>query len=273
MIGVGITLQWSDFIKVFSHPKAVIIGLIGQLILLPSMAFLLLHWFRPEPEIAMGIMIIALCPGGSVSNLIALLAKADLALSVSLTAINSIITLFTIPLLINVALRYYMGEGRYIRLDVVDSLIKMIGIVLLPVSIGMAIRRFKPLLALKISKLVPLATIMVLVMVVAILIYRENEQLPTYFRQSGILALLLNLSSICMGYLLAQLFRVREKRAISLAIEVGVQNATLAITLAVVLLANPRFAIGAIIYGLLMLGSGFLIVIYGKWQHGRSVNA
>lgn len=171
------------------------------------------------------------------------------------------------------ALRYYMGEGRYIRLDVVDSLIKMIGIVLLPVSIGMAIRRFKPLLALKISKLVPLATIMVLVMVVAILIYRENEQLPTYFRQSGILALLLNLSSIGMGYLLAQLFRVREKRAISLAIEVGVQNATLAITLAVVLLANPRFAIGAIIYGLLMLGSGFLIVIYGKWQHGRSVNA
>ena len=152
MLGMGLSLVADDFKRIFLQPKAIIIGLVNQLILLPIIAFILVLLIPLQPEIAVGVMILAACPGGPTSNLISHLAKADTALSVTLTAFSSFITILTIPFIINFSLEQFLNESNMIQLNILDTFQKILIIIIIPVTIGMIIRKHKESFALKMEK-------------------------------------------------------------------------------------------------------------------------
>lgn len=152
MLGMGLSLSSIDFKRVLLYPKAIFIGLINQLVVLPLVGFGIASLFALPPEIAIGIMILAACPGGPTSNLISHLAKGDLALSVSLTALSSLITILTIPFWVNFAMTHFMQQSQIIELNVLETIVQIFVIVVIPVALGMMIRRFWPAFAHKMAK-------------------------------------------------------------------------------------------------------------------------
>ncbi len=263
MLGMGLSLVVDDFKRIFVYPKAILIGLTNQILILPLLGFTLASLFPLQPEVAIGIMILAACPGGPTSNLISHLAKGDIALSVTLTAISSFITILTIPFIVNFALLHFLEEGQMIKLDVVNTIIQILVITVIPVSIGMIIRRYKESFALKMAKPVRIASGIVIALVIIGLTIKERDNFLSYFRQAGIVALCLNVVTMIVGYYSSKLFNIKNKSAISISIESGIQNGTLAITIAVVLLENTSFAIAPAVYSLLMFFTGGVAVYFG----------
>jgi BASS family bile acid:Na+ symporter len=269
MLGMGLSLVIDDFKRIFSAPKAILVGLANQLILLPVIAFIIASTFSLTPEIAIGIMILAACPGGATSNLIAHLAKADTALSVTLTAFSSFITILTIPFIVNFSLEQFLDQSNMIQLDVLDTFKNIFLIIIFPVSIGMFIRKKSEKFALKMAKPVRIASALILVLVIVGIIIKEQETLAQSFQQAGIAVLSLNLIVMFIGYYSARLFKINTKRALSIAIESGIQNGTLGITVAVSLLAVPKFAVVSAVYGVLMFFTGAAAVYIGSRQHKK----
>lgn len=263
MLGMGLSLVTDDFKRIIVYPKAIAVGLVNQLILLPLIGFTIVLIFPLAPEIAIGIMILAACPGGPTSNLIAHLAKGDTALSVTLTALSSFVTILTIPFIVNFALVHFLEQGQMIRLDVIDSIKNIFIIIIIPIIIGMLIRRYSEGFALKMARPVRIASAIVLALVIIGIVIKEKENFVSYFQQAGIVALLLNVTTMVVGYFSARLFRITDKRAISISIESGIQNGTLAITVAVVLLGSTEFAIAPAIYSLLMFFTGGVVIFIG----------
>ena len=263
MLGMGLSLVTDDFKRIVVYPKAILVGLVNQLILLPMIGFGIAVMFPLAPEIAIGIMILAACPGGPTSNLIAHLAKGDTALSVTLTALSSIITILTIPFIVNFALVHFLDQGQMIRLDVMDSIKNIFVIIIIPIIIGMLIRRYREGFALKMERPVRIASAIVLALVIIGIVIKEKENFISYFEQAGIVALLLNVSTMIVGYFSARLFKIKDKRALSISIESGIQNGTLAITVAVVLLGSTEFAIAPAIYSLIMFFTGGVVIYIG----------
>ena len=270
MLGMGLSLVTDDFKRIIVYPKAIAVGLVNQLILLPLIGFTIVLIFPLAPEIAIGIMILAACPGGPTSNLIAHLAKGDTALSVTLTALSSFVTILTIPFIVNFALVHFLEQGQMIRLDVIDSIKNIFIIIIIPIIIGMLIRRYSEGFALKMARPVRIASAIVLALVIIGIVIKEKENFVSYFQQAGIVALLLNVTTMVVGYFSARLFRITDKRAISISIESGIQNGTLAITVAVVLLGSTEFAIAPAIYSLLMFFTGGVVIFIGlRWDKKR----
>ncbi len=266
MLGMGLSLTAEDFKRVFLYPKAILIGLLNQLILLPLIAFGIASVFDPGPEIAIGLMILAACPGGATSNLIAHLAKADTALSVSLTALSSFITLLTIPFIVNFALGHFLDEGQLIQLDILATIAQILVIVIIPVILGMLVRRYRKGFAQQMAKPVRVASGLVLALVILGLIIKEKNNVLGYAQQAGLVALLLNVGTMAMGYLTARFFKMNLKQTRTISIESGIQNGTLAITVAIALLGNAEYAIAPAIYSLIMFVSGGLVIWLGNKQ-------
>jgi len=256
MLGMGLSLVWDDFKRILVYPKAIIVGLINQLIILPLIGFTLASLFPLAPEIAIGVMILAACPGGPTSNLISHLAKGDLALSVSLTAVSSFITILTIPFIVNFALIRFLDEGQIIQLDVVQTIIQIFAIIVIPVVIGMLIRKFREPFALRMARPVRIASGIVLALVIVGILIKENEKIISYFQQAGIVTLCLNVATMLVGFYSAKLFNIKNAQAVSISIESGIQNGTLAISVAVVLLGSTAFSIAPAIYSLIMFATG-----------------
>jgi len=224
------------------------------------------------PEIAIGIMILAACPGGPTSNLIAHLAKGDTALSVTLTALSSFITILTIPFIVNFALVRFLDEGQMIRLDVVQTIAQIFVIIIIPVSFGMLIRRYREGFAMRMAKPVRIASAFVIAIVIIGIVIKERANFISYFQQAGIVALALNVATMAVGYFSARLFKIKSKQALSISIESGIQNGTLAISIAVILLHSTEFSIAPAIYSLLMFVTGGVIVFVGlKRNKGQLV--
>ena len=263
MLGMGLSLVIDDFKRIIVYPKAILVGLTNQLIILPILGFAIASLFPLRPEIAIGIMILAACPGGPTSNLIAHLAKGDTALSVSLTALSSFITILTIPFIVNFALIHFLGEGHVVRLNVLETIIQIFIIIVIPVCIGMLIRYLKEDFALRMAKPVRTASGIVIALVIIGIVIKEKENFVSYFQQAGLVALALNVGTMTVGYFSSRLFKIIDKRAVSISIESGIQNGTLAITIAVVLLNNAEFAIAPAIYSLLMFFTGGVAIYYG----------
>ena len=272
MLGMGLSLVIDDFKRIIVYPKAILVGLVNQMILLPLIGFGIAVLFPLSPEIAIGIMILAACPGGPTSNLIAHLAKGDTALSVTLTALSSFITILTIPFIVNFALVHFLEEGQMIRLDVMDSIKQIFVIIIVPIVIGMLIRKYREGFALKMAKPVRIASAFVLALVIVGIVIKERENFVSYFQQAGIVALLLNVSTMVVGYLSARLFRISGPRSISISIESGIQNGTLAITVAVVLLGSTEFAIAPAIYSLLMFFTGGVVIFIGLRRNKKQAD-
>lgn len=272
MLGMGLSLVFHDFKNIFRNPKAVFVGLVNQLIFLPLIGFGIVTLFPMQPEIAIGIMILAACPGGPTSNLISFMAKADLALSVSLTALSSLITILTIPFMVNFALTYFLDEGQVIKLDVVQTIAQIFVIVVIPIAIGMTIRKYKPAFAEKMGRPVRIASGVILAVIILAIVLKERAHMVEYFKMAGLATLSLNVLTMGIGYLTAKLFKLGRRQGYSIAIESGIQNGTLAISIAVALLGNTSYAIAPAVYSILMFFTGFAVVWLSTRKHGKSSN-
>lgn len=272
MLGMGLSLVVEDFKRIFFQPKAILIGLCNQIFILPLIAFGLSILFSVKPEIAIGLMILAACPGGPTSNLISHLAKADTALSVTLTAFSSFITILTIPLIINFSLEYFLEQSTLIKLNKIETFLQILFIVIIPISIGMLIRNYKEKFALKMAKPVRIASAILLVVVILGILIKEKDTIFPSFKETGGVVLVLNLVVMVFAYFSAKTFKIANRRALSIAIESGIQNGTLGITVAIVLLKNSAFAIVPAVYGLIMFFTGALVVFIGLIQTKKSAS-
>lgn len=260
MLGMGMNLVIDDFKRVLLYPKAVFIGLFLQLILLPLVGFGLVNVFSMRPEHAVGIMILAACPGGVTSNLITHLSRGSTALSITLTAISSTVTLITIPLIVNYSLKFFMGETQPIQLPVLQTMLQIFIITILPVSIGMVIRKLLPAIAHKADSPVRIFSTVLFMLIIFAAILKERDHIVESFVMAGPAALSLNLITMLLGfsagfYLLSDL-----RQSISISIESGIQNGTLAIFIAATLLQDPPMAVPPAIYSLIMFITGFIAI-------------
>lgn len=266
MFGMGLSLKITDFVQVFSRPKAILIGLFCQLIVLPIVGFILIRVFVLSPEIAIGIIIISACPGGPTSNLITHLANGDTALSVSLTAISSIITLISIPFIINLGLQEVLGEGTDIQLNIAQTILQVFVIVILPVGLGILLKDKKPNFALKMEKPVKKASGIFFVVVLFAIIIKERALLVTHIQEAGLVAITLNILTMSIGYFLGYVFNLPLKQRISISIEGGIQNGTLGISIATILLNNTAYAISPAVYGTLMFLTAGIFIYWSNKQ-------
>lgn len=272
MFGMGLSLGPGDFRRVVIHPKAVVLGLLNQLFFLPLIGYGIAIAFGLPPIIAVGIMLLSACPGGATSNFITHLAKGDVALSVSLTVVASLVTILTIPLIVQFALDEFMSQSQVIELNVLSMIAQLFVIILIPIGIGMFVRHLKPRFADRMDKPVKIGAAIVFVLVVVGLVVKERANIGSYFEQAGIPSLILNLSTMALGFLTALIFKLPRRQAITISIESGIQNGTLAITIATVTLQDTEFAIVAAIYSLIMFFTGAALVAIGL-RVGRAMKA
>lgn len=262
MFGLGLSLTPADFARVGKHPKAVLVALACQLILLPALCFGLVVLFQLPPILAVGMVLLAASPGGTTANLYSHLFRGDVALNVTLTAINSIVALFTLPLLTNLAISIFLPESEGLGIQF-NKAVEVFLIVLVPVVLGMLVRRFWPRFADRMDTPVRIASMLILVIViVGALISNRDLFFPNLGALAGITILFCALS-LTIGFFVPRLFRVEPRQAVASAFEIGIHNATLAIVIAQTVIGSVEMSLPAAIYGVLMffvaLAFGFLI--------------
>lgn len=253
MLGLGLSLTPADFKRVIVYPKAVAIGLGCQMLILPAACLGIAHAFSLPPELAVGLMLLAASPGGATANLFSHLAKGDVALNITLTAVNSVLSLATLPLIVNFSLDHFIGADKAIPLQF-GKVISVVAVVLIPVAIGMVIRGKKPDTADRLDKPVRITSAVFLVAIIVSAIIKERANLGGHFQAVGLAALAFNLTSLAVGYFIPRIARVEPRQSIAIGMEIGIHNGTLAIAIASssALLDNPVMAIPAAIYSLIM---------------------
>jgi BASS family bile acid:Na+ symporter len=266
MLGMGMTLILNDFTRIIKYPKAILIGLTNQLIFLPIIGFLLAIAFNLNPIMAVGLMILASCPGGPTSNLITQVCKGNIALSVTITAIASIISILTIPFILSYALSYFgSGSDVTINLPIIDTIIQIMGITVIPISLGMLIRKYKINFANRMEKPMRTASTIIFLLVFIAVLAANADKLVDGMKEAGIVTLMLNIATMGLGYLTARLFKLNFKSTISITIESGIQNGTLALVIATSILNNVEMGIPIGAYAIWMfLTSGILMWKLGK---------
>ena len=263
MFGMGLSLQLRDFARLAKLPKPIFVGLFGQMLLLPALAFAIALAFNASAQIAIGMMLLAACPGGSTSNLLSHLAKANLALSISLTAITTVICVFTTPLLIAFSINYF-SEGEPVEFSLLKTSLGLIVITLVPVALGMLTRHRFINIALRLEPIFRKLAIVFMLLLIVKISFDEREMLVEGFPDLYLFTIGLNLSATLLGMLLAKLFLLNHKDRITLGIEVGTQNATLAILIAVSFIQEPAYALIAGGYGLMMYLGAAGLVLYSR---------
>ena len=264
MIGIGMTLTIRDFRQVAVYPKGMIVGTIAQILVMPLIAFMLATLLAVPPAIAVGLVIIAACPGGTTSNLFVLLSRGNIALSIVLTVSASLITILTLPLFTNIALQYYMGTEEDIVLPVWKTVGMLIGIVLFPVAIGMVVRTRKPEVARKAESIVSIFGGIVLAVLIVALVYGVRDQIWELLKQAGPATILLNLAGIGLGLAAGRMAGLTQRESLAVAVELGVKNVTIALMVTLTLLESSAMSIPAAVYGVLMFPIGFVLAMYGR---------
>ena len=270
MLGMGLGLTIADFKRIAIAPKPVIIGLLAQLVMLPIVGLLLASIFPLSPELAVGVMILAACPGGPTSNLVTYLAMGNVALSITLTAISSLITVFTIPLVVNFATNRFIGENVSLQLPFGETVLQIAVITIIPVTLGMLLHRYAPVFAANVEKGMKWLSLFFLALIIFGLLLKERENVMGFFLQVGWVTLALNVVTMILGYGISSLAGLGEKSVVAITSEVGIQNGTLAIAIASAptLLNNPTMAIPAAIYSLLMFVTGG---VFAFWARRRQI--
>lgn len=264
MLGMGLGLVPEDFRRIGRDPKAVMVGLLSQMVLLPLIGALIVWLVPMPPVIAVGLLMVALCPAGPSSNLTTYLAKGDVALAVSLTALSSAITVLTIPVLANLALRTLLGAQTEISLPIGATMLQILLITLVPTASGMALRQRWPATSARLERRVSGLAAGLLVLIVVTLLVQEGEKLPDFIVKAGLGVVLLNGLGTLAGYLAGRLSGLPLPQQITVAIEVGIQNCTLAIAITAGLLKNPEMAVPGALYALWMNGVGLAAVHVGR---------
>jgi bile acid:Na+ symporter, BASS family len=253
MLGLGLSLTLDDFRRVLNYPRLVLIALVCQIILLPVVCFGLVIVADLRPELAVGMMLLAASPGGVTANLYSHLFGGHVALNVSLTAVNSVLAAVTLPIVVNLSTDYFLGDASTVGLQF-GKVLQVFAIVLVPVAVGMAVRARLPGTADRLTRPVKVASVVVLVAVIAGAILQERDNIADYFLAVGVVALVFNVVSLTVGYGLPRLAGVDRPDAIAAGMEIGIHNSALAIAIAVspTLLNSTQIAVPAAVYGILM---------------------
>ena len=258
MFGLGLSLRIADFTYVMKQPKIILIGLSTQFIALPLIALLIAILFELSPELAVGLMIISFVPSGTTSNMFTNLAKGDVALSISLTTVSSLLTSFTIPLFTFLAIKYFLGSENTIEMPLLKTMFQLLIIIILPVIVGMVILSKWKSIADKMEPLIRILSIVFLVLIVIAIIVKNRVEMPGFFLQTGAPVLTLNILALGLGYWLAKLFKLSQKQAITIGYEVGIQNGALALMVAGTIIGNETMMIPAVTYSLFMFMTAFI---------------
>jgi BASS family bile acid:Na+ symporter len=264
MMGLGLTLSVDDILRVIVMPKAILVGLAGQLILLPVVAFALTFLMNPAPVIAIGLLLLAACPGGITSNAYVFASRGDIALSVSLTTIASLFTVFTMPLIAWIALTMFAEGSDMLEVPVGNMMRSLAQLTILPIAIGMLTRKYLPDFAQRMVEPVRKMAIGILIMVIITNTWFSIDTLKQYFVQAGVAAFVLNITCMTLGYGLARLFRLNTDQTISITYEIGLQNLSLALVLANTLLGVPDYAAVTLIYGFFMKFTALSFMAYAR---------
>ncbi|PKM28277.1 MAG: bile acid:sodium symporter [Gammaproteobacteria bacterium HGW-Gammaproteobacteria-12] len=272
MLGLGLSLSLADFARVAKFPKPVLIGLACQLLLLPLACFFLAKAFGLAPALAVGLMLLAASPGGTTANLYSHLAHGDVALNITLTAVNSVIAILTMPLIVNLSLAYFMSADQAIPLQFA-KVVQVFVIVLGPVAIGMWLRSRFPGFAERMQKPVKIVSALFLLLIIVLAMAKDWRTFVDYAPSVGGAALAFNLLSMAVGYCVPRLLKLNLRQAIAIAMEIGIHNGTLAIALALspALLNNPTMAIPAAIYSLIMFVTAALFGLWVNRVHGAEL--
>ena len=264
MFALGLGLTGADFLRVLKQPKDFLVGAISQVILLPIIAFILIKIWPISPELAIGVMIIAAAPGGVTSNILTSFAKGDVALSVSLTAIISLLSVITVPFIIITSLNLLDLNNVSQNISLTNMALGMFLIVTLPVILGMIIKKILSNFALSFEPIAKKISIFLFVLVLIGAILAERNNVIAYFAQAGLITLVLNVVMMIVAFYVAQLLGsgVAQKKCI--AIECGLQNGTLAIFVATTLFGGGVYLIPAATYSLIMFATSLIFVFIIK---------
>ncbi len=251
MAGMGLELTLKDFARVSKHPKAVLIALFCQLILLVGIAFLICKILALPPLLAVGLMLLAASPGGTTANLFSYLYKGDIALNITLTAINAIIAAVFLPLIVNFSILHFMKEGQQVGLQF-TKVLQVFLIILVPVCIGMIIRHYAPHIAEKLNRPVRIFAVVFLLIIILGAIIKERSNLIDYLGQIGLATALFCAISLMVGYFVPRMLGISSYQARACAFEIGIHNSTLAMTIALTIMASTTIAMPAAVYSIFM---------------------
>ena len=271
MFGMGLTLKVADFSRLFKYPRIIVAGILGQILLLPIIALVVALVLELSAPLAVGLMIVAACPGGTTSNIFSHLARANLALSVTLTAISTLICVFSAPLVIQYSLNFFNQQGS-VNFSLLETAAALFLVTLMPVVMGIVVRhKFSNWADKQASFFRRLSLGFLIVMIIAITI-KEREALLNSLGVIFAATILLNVLGIFTGILLAKTLKAPFENVLTLAIEVGIQNASMAMLISVTLLNSPELAIAAGIYGLTMYLGTSGLVFWAKFKRQHQIN-
>ncbi|MBX3580697.1 MAG: bile acid:sodium symporter family protein [Rhizobiaceae bacterium] len=264
MLGLGLSLQVKDFTRCFSRPWPIIVGLLCQIVLLPALCLALVYVARLPPAISVGMMLLAASPGGTSAAIFTHLARGDLALSLTLAAVTSLIALFSLPVIVNFSMVLFYGEARAVSLDLRQVLLIFV-VAIIPALIGIFVRSRFPDLAQRLERPVKIMTTVFLVGLILAALIGQWRLLITWGPSVGLIALIFAIVSLLVGYYVPLLLKVERRQAIALSMSIGIHNAALVIALAMSehMLANPEMAIPPAAYGVIayIVGGGFVWVL------------
>jgi len=262
MFALGLGLTGADFLRVIKRPRDFFVGTFSQIILLPIIAFILVKLWPISPELAIGVMIIAAAPGGVTSNILTSFAKGDVALSISLTAIISLLSVITVPFIILTSLTLIENSGLDLNISLTNMAISMFLIVTVPVIIGMIFRKFASNVAIKFESIAKKISAVLFVIVLLGAILAEKDNVVSYFAQAGLITLVLNVVMMIVAYYIAQLLASGTQQKKCITIECGLQNGTLAIFVATSIFGGGIYVIPAATYSLIMFATSLIFVYF-----------
>ncbi len=267
MFSLGLGLTSSDFKRIISQPKEFLVGAFSQIFILPLIAFILVLILPLNPMLAIGVMIIAAAPGGATSNILTSFAKGDVALSISLTAIISLLCIFTIPFIVISSLEFFSDDTLTKEIKLFDIAIKMFLIVTIPVLLGMIIRNFFNSFSSNFEPIAKKISILLFVLVLIGAIISERENIISYFAQAGLITLVLNLIMMTIAFYIAKILGSGTKQRIAITIECGLQNGTLAIVVATTIFDGGLYLIPAATYSLIMFATSLIYVYLARSEN------
>ena len=262
MFALGLGLTGADFLRVIKQPRDFFVGTFSQIILLPIIAFILVKLFSLSPELAIGVMIIAAAPGGVTSNILTSFARGDVALSISLTAIISLLSVITVPFIILTSLTLIEDSSLDLNISLINMAISMFLIVTVPVIIGMIFRKFASNASMKFEPIAKKISAVLFVIVLLGAILAEKNNIISYFAQAGLITLTLNVVMMIVAYYVAQLLASGTKQKKCITIECGLQNGTLAIFVATSIFGGGMYVIPAATYSLIMFLTSLIFIYF-----------
>jgi BASS family bile acid:Na+ symporter len=253
MLSMGMTLKPDDFRRVIVGPRAFLVGLGAQMVVVPLLALFLQWAFRLPPLLVVGLMVLSFSPGGTSSNLFSYLARGDVALSVALTAITSLITPFTLPLLTEAVLQMQLGEGRQVSIPVVQTMMRLLLVSVIPLLAGMAWYRFGPVSAGKAQARLHRFSMLLFFAVIVLIVVQQFSKPVNFVAEVALVAMAMILSALVAAFALARLFDLNQQQQKTVVFETGLQNGGMALIVTQGVLHSPTMSVVPIVYGLLML--------------------